>query len=247
MPDLGRDPPRVLSPLWVISLFLGLSEAAVTIAVTQAHGWIQSLLSIFAVAFPTVVAAAFFLILWYDNKILYAPGEFAAGTTVTEYAEAMTRHAPRGLRVVQDALLDKVSEELKALGTPEEQRAKILDAAGNAAKGTVIVVDTATFAVTAQDRFAEVPVEPTTTVEELTDTVYFALSERVAPYTYGTAWLLRDDATDHVYKEIGTTYARRKLHSYHDRRPLAEVGIKPGAKLTVVPPRQGPPHHASEP
>lgn len=248
MPDLGRDPPRVLSPLWVISLFLGLSEGAVTIAVTQAQGWIQSLLSIFAVIFPTFVAAVFFLILWKKNAVLYAPGEFAGGATVTEYAEAMTRHAPRAVAVVENALLDKVSEELKAHGTSEEQLTKILEMARNAADRTFISVDTATFAVTEEDRFVDVPVEPkTTTVQELTDTVYFALAKRVPAYTYGTVWLLRDDDTKQVYDKIGTAYARRELRTYNDGRSLSDVDIKPGARLTVVPARQGPLRRTTEP
>ena len=62
-------------PLWVISLFVSLTEAVTGIAVTQAHGGVQGALTAFEIVFPLLVASAFFLILWNRPYVLYPPTE----------------------------------------------------------------------------------------------------------------------------------------------------------------------------
>jgi hypothetical protein len=233
---LGSNPPRVLGPLWVISLFLGMSEVAVTIAITQAGGWIQALLAIFAVVFPTLVAAAFFYILWYDNKILYAPQDFAEGTTVTEYAEAMSRTARRSVNIVESALrgeFDRLGAQLAKLGATDAQRNEILASVGAAARRTVVTVDISMFAPWPGS--IDIPIDAASTVTELLDAVYFAISDRVENFSYRRTWLLRNDDTGHLYDRIGAHHARLHLRTNRDYRLLTEVGIEPGARLTVVP------------
>ncbi|MEU9240174.1 hypothetical protein [Streptomyces sp. NPDC048385] len=53
----------MLNPLWIISLFLGLSETTVGIAAALSNGWVQGALAVFAVTFPVLVSGAFFSIL----------------------------------------------------------------------------------------------------------------------------------------------------------------------------------------
>jgi DNA-binding CsgD family transcriptional regulator len=213
-----------------------MSEIAVTIAITQAGGWIQALLAIFAVVFPTLVAAVFFYILWHDNKVLYAPRDFAEGTTVTEYAEAMSRTARRSVNIVESALRgerNRLAAQLTKLGVTEAERDEILASVGDAARRTVITVDISVFEPGATT--IDIPVDENSAVAELLDAVYFAISDRVSSYSYRRTWLLRDEATGQLYDEIGTYYARRHLQADRDFRLLTEVGIGPGASLTVVP------------
>ena len=80
---------RTMTPLWVISLFVSLTEAVTGIAVTQATGGIQIALTTFVIAFPVLVASAFFAILWNRPYVLYPPTEFATGVDVTKYVGAM--------------------------------------------------------------------------------------------------------------------------------------------------------------
>jgi hypothetical protein len=77
-----------LTPLWVISLFLSLTETVTAIAITQATGNVQAALTTFVIVFPLLVAAAFFAILWNRPYVFYPPTEFGGTTTVADYVRA---------------------------------------------------------------------------------------------------------------------------------------------------------------
>jgi len=226
-------PPKINGPLWVISLFLGLSEVTVSIATTQATGWIQGMLAIFAVMFPTLVTTVFFLILWHNNKILYAPREFSDSTTVSEYADAMNRSTRRNVNIVESALVKSlagIEEKLDAIGASAKQRQEIAEYVTAAARSTVVTVDLAAFS---EDASFEVPVDGRTSVAELLDAVYFGLRGKVGNLSYNRTWLLRDEKTGRSYDDIGTHWARIALRTERDFRPVREVGIAGGAQLTA--------------
>ena len=79
-----------ITPLWIIALFVSLTELILGVAVTQTTGGIQIALTVFVIAFPTLIAAAFFGTLWLKNYVLYSPGDFIP-PSVKEYVEAMQR------------------------------------------------------------------------------------------------------------------------------------------------------------
>ncbi|WP_143264109.1 hypothetical protein [Amycolatopsis kentuckyensis] len=227
------EAPKVAGPLWVISLFLGLSEIAVTVATTQASGWIQAMLAIFSVVFPAAVATVFFLILWHDNKVLYAPREFGANTSVAEYAEAMTRNSRRSIDALESVLaesLEAVNGKLDALGATPTQRDEIVASVRSVARLSVVTIDLAAF----DTRPLEVLVNDHTSVKELLNAVFFAVSPRVRPYTYGKDWILRDGPTGRLLKDIGTAWAKSHLKAHDDERPLSEIGISGGDVLTAA-------------
>jgi hypothetical protein len=80
---------QVMTPLWVISLFVSLTEVVTGIAVTKAEGGIQIALTAFVIAFPLLVASAFFYILWSKPYVFYPPTEFSGGVDVNQYVSAM--------------------------------------------------------------------------------------------------------------------------------------------------------------
>lgn len=84
-PDSKRP---ALTPLWVISLFLSLTEIVTGIAVTQATGGVQVALTVFVIVFPLFVAGAFFAVLWNRPYVFYPPTEFGGGTNVLDYVRA---------------------------------------------------------------------------------------------------------------------------------------------------------------
>jgi hypothetical protein len=73
-----------------------------------------------------------------------------------------------------------------------------------------------------------------TTVAELLNVTFIAFADVVAPYTYGISWILEDAATGTKFDQIGTTFAQRNLKREFDDRPLADVGIVPGMRLTAT-------------
>jgi hypothetical protein len=93
MPTVKKPPPR-MTPLWVVSLFLSLTEVVTGFAVTNAKGGIQTALTAFVIVFPMFVAIAFFLILAYRPYVLYPPADYGSGADVTSFVSAMSRPAP---------------------------------------------------------------------------------------------------------------------------------------------------------
>jgi len=89
-------PAKSTTPLWVISLFVSLTEVMTGIAATQTSGGIQVALTSFVIAFPVLIATAFFVILWCKPYVFYSPTEYQ-GTDVGAFVEAMQRRQPEAL------------------------------------------------------------------------------------------------------------------------------------------------------
>lgn len=63
---MGKASPlQRLSPVWIVSLFLSVTEVVLGFAVINTAGWVQGLLAGFMVVFGLGVAAAFFYVLWH--------------------------------------------------------------------------------------------------------------------------------------------------------------------------------------
>ena len=113
---------KVLTPLGIIASFVSLTEAIAGIAAVQTTGGVQVALIAFVCAFPLMVAAAFFAILWHKPHVLYPPADFGSHQDVTAFALAMrgrvtdvTATAERG-KVVEDQ-----SESARLTETKEER------------------------------------------------------------------------------------------------------------------------------
>lgn len=92
-----------VTPLWVISLFLSLTEVVTGIALTKASGGVQVALIAFVLIFPLLVATAFFIILWFRPYVLYPPADFGGGADVTSFVRAMTTPPPLPFAVTSNA------------------------------------------------------------------------------------------------------------------------------------------------
>ncbi len=91
MPDLApTSVSKAATPLWVISLFVSLTEVMTGIAATQTSSGVQVALTAFVIAFPLLVASMFFLFLWSRPQNLYSPSEYQ-GTNIREYVDALRR------------------------------------------------------------------------------------------------------------------------------------------------------------
>jgi hypothetical protein len=78
---------KPLTPLWVISLFVSLTETTLGIAATKTGGGVQVALTAFVIAFPIFVACAFFAVLWTKAYVFYPPSEYAK-VDVQKFVEA---------------------------------------------------------------------------------------------------------------------------------------------------------------
>ena len=72
---MAKAGPARVSPLWIVSSFLCLTEVVAALAVTMTDGWVQGLLASFVVVFGSGVAAAYFYILWQRPDHLQLPAD----------------------------------------------------------------------------------------------------------------------------------------------------------------------------
>jgi hypothetical protein len=72
------------------------------------------------------------------------------------------------------------------------------------------------------------------TVDDFLDKLYLqGLRGAVSAHSYGSEWILNDSQTGRQYRNIGASWARGRGNST-DNRPLADVGIYAGSKLSVI-------------
>ncbi len=108
---------RPMTPLWIVSLFLTLTETVLGVAVTQTVGGVQVALTVFVLGFPLAVAAAFFLILWSRPWVFYSPGEYG-DTDVGRYVDALAQ-AKFSKATTRTA---DVSGDITVVGNPDQFR-----------------------------------------------------------------------------------------------------------------------------
>ncbi|MEU1824029.1 hypothetical protein ABZ502_16575 [Streptomyces abikoensis] len=234
-------PPRVLNPLWIISLFLGLSETTVGVATVQSNGWAQAALALFAVTFPVLVSAAFFAILWKKPEVLYAPGDFPEHVPVMAYVDGMRRGSAVNTEllesVVQDTLQTVLPSFLSNTATPAQVTEMVEQAVASAHEGLarrMLTIDLSLTHPTFQDFRAEFPLAETATVRDLLDGIWHILRHHVKPFTYGSQWILMDRKNGRVFNRIGTQWANEHLGLSSDTRSLKEVEIHATMDLAVL-------------
>jgi hypothetical protein len=245
-PNPSRQFPRVLNPLWIVSLFLGLSEVTAGLALTQSSGWIQGLLAVFAVAFPATVAAIFFSILWRKHFVLYAPGDFSESTPVDAYMSAMNFRPVAGnsetMEEVVRIAVSSVIPQLAATGISEEQKDSAVEQAVDVARDELarkwVDVD-----ITAAVRYrarvwtddiqhvARISATGQSGVDKFLNWVWYAMQGAVPAHTYGAVWILCD-ASGNAFKDMGTRWAKSQGRK-RDLRTLNEVGIELTSTLVV--------------
>jgi hypothetical protein len=64
------------NPLTIIAIFAGLAEVLGTIALKLVAADLQSTFIWFVMMFPTLIVLLFFVTLNFNNKVLYAPGDY---------------------------------------------------------------------------------------------------------------------------------------------------------------------------
>lgn len=239
-----QKPPKVLTPLGIIFLFVALAETVLGIAITQTTSWIQRLLAVFACLFPTGVASAFFYILYHRPENFYAPKDFSGDES---YLETMREVRAIRLKRYSDATIgiqNLVEERVRSVamrpelsdpGKREEVADDEAEKINKAIEESLITVDCKNFDVSIG--IIALPIAAYDTVDDLTDEIYFAINDHVRPFAYGKDWVMREKGkTDFIR-------SRRMIDRIPvgvpagDKRSLADVGIVGGMKLEVIPPK----------
>lgn len=230
-------PPRVLNPLWIIALFLGLSETTVGIAAAQSSGWVQGLLAVFAVSFPVLVSTVFFIILWQRPEVLYAPGDFPEHVPINTYVDGMRRRSVHDPETIQAVVNDTLRAVLPtALANPSEI-SDVLEEAMATAEQTLaertLTVDISPITGAPGDVF-RCTLFSTQTVSDFLDALWAdALHGFVPPLRYGRDWVLIDQRSNQQLRGLGSEWARGNS-TESDERPLSDAGITPASQLVAV-------------
>lgn len=123
--------PAKMTPLWVISLFVSLTEGSLGIAVTQTTGAIQVALVWFVIIFPTLVATMFFLLLWFKPWTFYPPSEYSDVEVLKAFRGASLPIVKETKDVKDQAEIvgnpDRLELLFKATGKDWERSTKAMD------------------------------------------------------------------------------------------------------------------------
>lgn len=224
------EAPAYPSPLWILALFIALSEATAGIAAVVADGPTQMIFTVFAVVFPIAVLITFIWLLLKHPGNLYSPWQYTQQTSVEGYVAALSRESRTAAHVYSQAIGEAIASAAPDSGAATSgQIALAFERRVQASSVTIgrdLLLDGA--------EPIQIPVTPETTLDELLDSVFLAIRPAVAPFTYGEAWVLATEPGA-LLTEMGTKWAKAKGRP-RDERALAEVGISPGSKLRLLRP-----------
>jgi hypothetical protein len=246
-----------LTPLWVIAGFISLTEIVISFSVVQTTGFVQILLTLFAIAFPTAVAGLFFYTLIFKPQVLYAPFDYSAAVDMERYVRVLhyARDPERTTKeieeVVQKALLSEtIAPELReivraatSLSAAETSKGVgKADAARLAARRTAklivselsVRIDPRPLLGNKGDEF-EMDVRSVPDLQTFLDYIFFYLNKKdpaIKPFQYNVQWVLEDAETGKKYDDI------RGLgdSNFGDFRSLHDIGIEAGMRLLVKAP-----------
>lgn len=249
----NQNTQRPLTPLWVISLFLSLTEAVLSIALINTSGGIQVALTAFVLFFPIIIAIGFFLILWFKPHHMYAPTEYGQQTSAREYIDAITQRRP----IEEKNLYLNIQNAIQSTLTSDEVITGLSEIVANKAK-TVVKEDITHFLTSTADKTIEtirennfitintvpllgvngdtwdIPFDRYPTVSDLLDGIWFSMrGDRIPPSKYGEIWMLRDSQTGKLFRNMGRNWAATQ-GGFLDERSLKSVGIKPGMRLEAI-------------
>ena len=224
--------PRAASPLWIIALFIALTQSMAGIAAIATDGTTRMIFAIFAVTFPVVVLALFVWLLLRHPANLYSPGQYTAETTIETYVRALGRESRDAASQLRQTLSAVAAAALSEPTGSDARSVAVTGILEDLTERSIVTVDRSVLLPGSPP--AEVPVTTHTTVDELLDSIYFHLADVVPPRTYGQEWVLADEQMTQL-TEIGRTWAEE--HGMRrDVRPIVEVGIQPGARIVAVKP-----------
>ncbi|MEU4295202.1 hypothetical protein AB0E63_43875 [Kribbella sp. NPDC026596] len=228
MPLTTSNAPSGASPLWIIALFIALSEVTAGVASITTDGAARLLFAIFAVAFPIGVFVVFVWLLTNHAPKLYPPREYSGEITPEMYAAGVSRNSRAEVHVYGKAVAELLVGQSDGTSGKREELADQFQQAV-VSSSVEVEID----AVAPERSPVLFPVDEDATVRELLDALYFAMAPHIRPFQYLESWALVSEQGT-VFDAIGTAWARKKRQSVDDRR-LAEVGIFPGDKLRVIP------------
>lgn len=200
-------------PLWIIAALLGLCELAMITVVTLGSGWIQAMFAIFAVMYPLLLTGLFFFVLIRHTAVLYAPKDYAGGTTFTEFAGVFAHTQQLVTAKRERATLEVFRESVASVTDSASIADAVIERTQLAIASRALHVEGET---PAPSFYVDAPVDAS--VQDLLDIIWLDHINRfVPPFSYGDRWLLTQGQRPVVQSD----------------EALESAGILPGASLRL--------------
>jgi len=129
---------KPITPLWIISAFVALTETVVGVSAIQTTGGVQVAFTVFAIFFPILIFSLFILILWKKPYVLYSPIEFGQNTDVSTFVAAMKQKSSLDEKDLLSNTTDTADDSvykfiINATGSiaPDENNATLLNSFEN--------------------------------------------------------------------------------------------------------------------
>lgn len=240
-----------ITPLGIIAGFVALSEAAGATAATLTDGGIQVAFTYFAIGFPVLAGAAFFVTLWNRNYVLYPPKDFGPDVDVQRYVQAM-RHQVLGNREVLSIVQESINA---ALNTTQAQASltrlaatqggedspwalqqaslEIAEQALVRIRDSVVLVEMGDFSERAGASQLVFPFDPSEDAFDFLTAVYTHISVAVPPFTYGQLWALEEAESGVLLLPDGTDW-RDNFRFSEMGATVSDLGLEAGMTVRVV-------------
>ena len=229
MPLTTSQAPGGASPLWIIALFIALSEVTAGVASITTDGATRLLFAIFAVVFPVGVFVTFIWLLTSGHAPkLYSPTQYTEAITPEIYADGVNRRTRAEIQVYDRAVAEVFAYAAERQAVPAAQQEPLIGRFEQSVRARSIEVDIAQVAP-GRDPFL-FKVGDETTVSDLLDDVYFAMAPHVEPYEYLKSWALVTEDGELILREHGAS----RVGMRSDLRGLEEAGIAAGSRLRAV-------------
>ena len=137
--------PRAPSPLWIIALFIALSEFMAGVAAIATSGTTQMIFAVFAVIFPALVLILFVWLLLTHPANLYSPGQYTAGTTVETYVRALTRENRDEATQLREAFSAVVAATAEPGFEEADRRTAVAEILADFSEHSFVTVDRSSF------------------------------------------------------------------------------------------------------
>lgn len=107
---MEKHPKQVSNPLTIIAIFAGIAEALAAVVLPFVSEQNQLVVLVFLLAFPCLLVVMFFLTLNFNNKVLYAPSDYAdEANFVTMMNKQILEVEERLTHTVEKEITEKVS------------------------------------------------------------------------------------------------------------------------------------------
>lgn len=220
----------VKNPLSVIALFAGVAEISGTSVLPFIDSEHQKLYIWFLMLFPFTLVLLFFATLNWNHKALYAPSDYKSDESFQKNV-----NSPRdGIASMEKVIEEKVNEAFKTSGDVDSSEGKdsLAQKINKSIKNSSFITVNAKPLTNSESDVFHLPYVAFSSLNSLTDEIYFLIKNHVNPYEYGYSWFLKNEK-DEVIKNARMITGTQKGIRCNDNRSLKEVGILPGMTITV--------------